>query len=141
MPDRAWTGSIFLRDEGGFELVMRALNHYNRRLRRISASPEIAGAGAMFGSVLDAEAARTAPQLGAVAARLRAGLADPKALAAVEGDIGVIEKAMTCYRSDAAKASADGAHAYYAKLVEGNVHYREDAAAIDGALAKLKGYH
>lgn len=140
MPDTAWTGSIFIRDEGGFELIMRALNHYNRRLRRISASPEIAGAGAMFGSVLGAEAARTVPLLGPIAGRLRAGLADPAALAAVEGDIGIIEKAMVCYKADAAKA-ADGAHAYYAGLVEGNAHYRGDVDAIDGAIARLKERH
>ena len=139
MPGGAWLGSIFIRDEGGFEIVMRALNHYNRRLRRISESPEVAGAGAMFGSILQSESMKVAPRLKAVADRLRAGLADPSALAELEGDVGLMEKAMVCYGSDCRKAAA-GAHAYYAGLVEGNPHYRDDAGILDDCIRRLKGY-
>jgi len=139
MPEKTWVGSIFIKDEGGFDIIMRALNHYNRRLHRISESPEIADAGAMFGSILQSESARTAPRLKPVADRLRAGLADASSLAALEDDVEIMERAMICYKSDAQKA-ADNVHEYYAKLVEGNEHYRGDIGALDGCIRKLKRY-
>lgn len=139
MTDGVWTGPIFLADEGGFDIVMRALNHYNRRLRHISDSPEVSGAGAMFGSILQSEAMKVAPRLKPIAERLRAGLLDISALAALEDDLDVLEKAMTCYGSDAQKAS-ENAHEYYAKLVEGNAHYRDDVKILEGCIARLKRY-
>ena len=39
MDGQTWIGSIFIKDEGGFEIIMRALNHYNRRLHHISEDP------------------------------------------------------------------------------------------------------
>jgi len=139
MSGKVWLGQIFIRDEGGFELIMRALNHYNRRLRRISDSPELAGAGAALGSVLQSESARVAPRLKSIANRLRAGLTDPSELAALERDIEIIEKAMVCYRSDSQRA-ADGLHGYYAALVEGNEHYRRDMSVLDSSVERLKRY-
>ncbi len=137
--DRIWTGSIFIADEGGFDIIMRALNHYNRRLRRISQSPEISEAGAMFGSILESEAGKTIPKLKPIADRLRAGLGDMSKLAALKDDVKIIEKAMTCYKSDAQKA-ADDVHEYYSSLVEGNAHYRDDIRIMDGCISRLKQY-
>ncbi len=139
MPEKVWVGSIFIKDEGGFDIIMRALNHYNRRLHRISDSPEIAGAGAMFASILQSESVRTAPRLRPIADRLRAGLADASALAALEDDIEIIEKAMVCYRSDSQKAieNVDG---YYTGLAEGNKYYRQDVKILDDCIARLKRY-
>lgn len=139
MSGKVWLGPIFIRDEGGFEIIMRALNHYNRRLRRISDSPELAGAGATLGSVLQSESMRVAPRLKSIANRLRAGLTDPSELAALERDVEIIEKAMICYGSDSRRA-ADGVHEYYAGLVEGNEHYRRDMQTLDSSIARLKRY-
>ena len=36
-----WIGGIFLKDEGGYEIVSRSLAHYKKRLRTISESPEL----------------------------------------------------------------------------------------------------
>ncbi len=139
MPEKVWIGSIFIKDEGGFEIIMRALNHYNRRLRRISESPEIADAGAALGSILQSESMRTAPLLRPIADRLRAGLSDASALAALEGDMEIIERAMVCYRSDSQKA-VDGAHKYYTRLAEGNEHYRQDLSILDDCIRRMKKY-
>ena len=139
MSGKVWLGSIFIKEEGGFDIIMRALNHYNRRLHRISGSPEIAGA-AMLGSVLQSESVKTASRLRPIADRMRAGLAgDATALAALEDDIEMIEKAMVCYGSDARKA-AEGAHPYYAALVEGNAHHRDDVRILDDCIRRLKRY-
>ena len=140
MSEKVWLGSIFIKDEGGFDIIMRALNHYNRRLHRISESPEIADAGAMFGSILQSESMKTAPKLKPIADRLRAGLADASALAALEDDVEIIEKAMICYKSDAQKA-LDSVHEYYTKLVEGNEHFQNDIAVLDNCIQKLKQYN
>ena len=137
--DRAWLGQIFIGDEGGFDVIMRALDHYGRRLRHVLGSPEIAGAAAMLGSILQSESARTARRLGPIADRLRAGLTDASVLAGLEGDVDTIERAMACYRSDCRKA-AGGAHPYYAGLVEGNAHYMQDLAVLDDCIRKLRMY-
>jgi len=46
-----WIGGIFLKDEGGYEIVSRSLAHYKKRLRTISESPELKEAAAMFAPI------------------------------------------------------------------------------------------
>ena len=36
-----WLGGIFLKNEGGYEIVLRSLAHYKKRLRSIGESPEL----------------------------------------------------------------------------------------------------
>ena len=47
-----WMGGIFLKDEGGYEIVLKSLVHYKKRLQTIHASPELKEAAAMFAPVL-----------------------------------------------------------------------------------------
>ena len=51
-----WIGGIFLKDEGGYEIVLRSLAHYKKRLRTISESPELKEAAAMFAPILVSQA-------------------------------------------------------------------------------------
>lgn len=139
MSDKVWLGSIFIKNEGGFDIIMRAMNHYNRRLHRISASPEIADAGAMFGSVLESQSAKIMPQLKIIADRLRAGLCDESVLAEVRDDIEIIEKALICYKSDITKHN-NGVHQYYTDLLKGNNHADTDVDLIDTCIQRLKDY-
>lgn len=138
--DKIWIGSIFLKNEGGFEVVMRALNHYNRRLHRISQSPEVGDAGAMFGSILQAESAKVIPQLKPIANRLRGGLCDDAVLADIQQDLPIIQKALVCYKADIQKASRD-VHRYYTQLVQDNKHAKDDLEIIDDAIKKINGYY
>ena len=129
-----WTGGLFVRHEGGFEVVMRALNHYNRRLRRISESPELGSAGAMLASVLQSESAKTAPKLKELAARMRASLTDDAALASLENDLDLAGRAMSCYASDLRRAAAGDE--FCASLLKD----ADEPGAVEAALEKLKGY-
>jgi len=41
MSENAWIGAIYLKDEGGYEIVLKSLRHYKNRLKTISNSPEL----------------------------------------------------------------------------------------------------
>lgn len=127
-----WTGGLFVRHEGGFELVMRALNHYNRRLRRISESPELGSAGAVLASVLQSESAKTAPKLKELAGRMRASLTDDAALASLEGDLDLVGRAMSCYASDLRRAAAGDE--FCASLIRD----ADEPGTVEAAMARLK---
>ena len=133
-PGAQWTGGLFVRHEGGFEMVMRALNHYNRRLRRISESPELGSAGAMLASVLQSESQKTAPRLKELAARMRASLTDGAALASLEGELELIGRAMSCYASDLRRAASGDS--FCASLVRG----QDRPEAVESAMARLRQY-
>ncbi len=139
MAEKTWLGSIFIKNEGGFEIIMRALNHYNRRLHRISDSPEIADTGAMFGSILQSEATKNTPKLKPIANRLRTSLTDTSTLSELEKDTEIIEKAMICYKADIIKA-VDDADVYYTRLLEGNSDFKSDLPKIDDSIKRLKQY-
>lgn len=133
--EKQWLGGLFVRHEGGFELLMRALNHYNRRLRRISESPELASAGAMFASVLQSESAKTTPQLKKLAVRLRASLTDDAALASLREDIELASRAAACYASDLRRAASGDE--FCASLLRGDL---DDPATVESAVGRLREY-
>lgn len=138
MSEKVWLGPVFIKGEG-FEIIMRALNHYNKRLHRIAQSPEIADAGAMFGSVLEAESKRVAPTLRPIAEKLRAGLVDTSQMTELRKDVPLIQKALTCYKSDIKKAQGSTG-GYYYDMVAGNTHIQSDLGLIDQSIKKLEQY-
>ena len=99
----------------------------------------MAGAGAMFGSVLESEAIKTVSKLKEIAGRLRTGLVDASVLASIEEDLDIIEKAMICYESDAQKAS-EKIHEYYNRLLDVNPHYTNDIDILKDCITRLKRY-
>ena len=130
MPGNVWTGGIYLRDEGGYEIVLKSLAHYRKRLGTLGKSPELQGAAAMFASVLHQQASKTVPEIDGAVGRIRDCLAGTLPVAELDGDVALIEKALLCYRSDIGKAR-DGGHEYFVGLV-GDV-----AAAAQGDLAAI----
>jgi len=50
-----WIGGIFLKSEGGYEIILKSLEHNKKRLRTIGNSPERKDAAAMFASVVKTE--------------------------------------------------------------------------------------
>ena len=48
MADKVWLGGIFLKDEGGYEIILKSFAHYKKRLQTIGSSPELKEAAAMF---------------------------------------------------------------------------------------------
>ena len=63
MVDRIWLGGIFLKNEGGYEIVLKSLAHYKKRLQTIGNSPELKEAAAMFAPVLQQQAVKTIPKI------------------------------------------------------------------------------
>ncbi|RNJ77663.1 MAG: hypothetical protein EB830_01605 [Nitrosopumilus sp. H13] len=113
MGGKNWLGAIYLRN-GGYEIVLRSLSHYRRRLCTLGRSPELDGAAAMFASVLNSQAAKTVPEIDRVTQVVLDYLAGDAADLA--GDAGFLDKALACYESDIRKAQDTG-HEYFVGLV------------------------
>lgn len=113
-----WLGSIYVKDEGGYAVVLRALRHYARRLASIGASPDVAGAGGAFAQIISHEASRTGPLVVDLARRLPALLAEEGGARRIEADVPLIKRALESYRADLERAADPSADAYYRGLIE-----------------------
>ena len=107
-----WMGGIFLKDEGGYEIVLKALEHYKKRLQTIHQSPELQEAAAMFAPI-------TANSL--------------------EEDLEILEKALECRKSDIEKAQDTGKE-YFVKLLGDLQEAVKDLESLKTALVKIKEY-
>lgn len=139
MPGKFWIGSIYLKDEGGYEIVIKSLNHYRNRLKTIGNSPELKDAAAMFSSVLNQQAVKTIPKIDETLLKIQNSLSDTNELKKLEKDIQFIEKALSCYEADIKKAQDIG-HEYFVKLVGNMVQARDDLNTIKIALRKIKQF-
>ena len=140
-----WLGSIYIKDEGGYEIVLRALRHYAMRLATIGSSPEISGGGAAsgaFAQIISHEASRTGPRVVGLAGRLPALLAEPGGAARLEAEVPLIKRALESYRADLAKAADPSADEYYRRLIARAppLPDGDEAARVDDALARIGQY-
>lgn len=138
MSQRVWLGGIYLKEEGGYEIVLRSLHHYKKRLRAIDKSPELQGAP-MFVQIVQHEAMKSHSLVTKTIDKIQSTLHDPKALLDVESDMPVIEKALTCYYSDVEKANG-GAAKFYSDLMEGNDYAQSDFTNIKRAILRINEY-
>lgn len=136
MNDKVWSGAIFLKDEGGYEIILKSLKHYKKRLRTISSSPELKDSAAMFASVLNQEAIKTIPKIDSTIKNIENSLTDEKLLYSLKEEIPFIQKSLSCYESDIDKAK-NTAHEYFLKLV-GDIRAAEnDVKLIKKAQIKI----
>jgi hypothetical protein len=110
-----WIGGIFLKDEGGYEIILKSLNHYKKRLKTIGNSPELKDSTAMFASVLQQEAMKTVPKIDEIIKNIRDCLSESEPIDALIKDISFFQKALACYESDIKKAQDTG-YEYFMKL-------------------------
>lgn len=153
MADRIWLGGIYLKEEGGYKIVLKSLNHYKKRLRTLSESPELKGVAAMFASVLQQQAAKTIPEIDAVSRRILEclggrGVRDGGAsggegrgnsrggLGGLADDVPFMEKALACYKSDITKAQDTG-YEYFVRLVGDMEAAAGDMDEIERALQNI----
>ncbi|WP_268542500.1 hypothetical protein [Candidatus Nitrosotenuis cloacae] len=136
MSQKVWLGGIYLKEEGGYEIVLRSLLHYKKRLRAIDKSPELQGAP-MFVQIVQQEAMKSHSAVTKTIEKIKSGLHDGTSLLEVESDIPILEKALGCYSSDIQKAGDD---AFYSDLLAGNDHAQSDLANITQAILKIKEY-
>lgn len=139
MSEKFWIGAIYLKDEGGYEIIIKSLKHYKKRLKTIANSPELKDAAAMFASVLNQQAVKTIPIIDETIEKIQNNLSDIQTITKLSEDIPFLEKALSCYQSDIKKAQDTG-HEYFVKIVGNMVEARDDLNIIKIALRKIKQF-
>ena len=134
-----WMGGIFLKDEGGYEIVLKSLNHYKKRLQTIHQSPELQEAAAMFAPVLQSQAQKRLPMIDAVKQKIEKVLHDSIPPKSLEEDLEILEKALECRKSDIEKAQDTGKE-YFVKLLRDLQEAAKDLESLKNALVKIKEY-
>jgi len=139
MSEKIWIGAIYLKDEGGYEIILKSLRHYKNRLKTIGNSPELKDAAAMFGPVLYQQAMKTIPKIDEVIQKIQDNLKDVQSASKLSDDVPFLEKALSCYEADIHKAQDIG-HEYFVKLVGDMVIAKNDLETIKIALDKIKQF-
>ena len=139
MTEKMWLGRIYFKDEGGYEIVLKSLNHYKNRLKTLSNSPELKEAAAMFAPVLNQQAMKTIPIIDETIKKIQDSLNNIESINNLQDDIQFFEKALTCYESDIHKAEDTG-YEYFVKLVGDMVQARKDLETIKIALKKINQF-
>jgi hypothetical protein len=139
MTDKIWLGGIYLKDEGGYEIILKSLNHYKNRLKTLRESPELKEAGATFGSILNQQARKTVPKINEIIEKIQTGLRDVQILKELEEEKQFLEKALSCYESDIHKAENTG-NEYFVRLIGDMIQGRKDLETIKTALNKIDNF-
>ena len=134
-----WMGGIFLKDEGGYEIVLRSLAHYKKRLRSIGESPELKEAAAMFAPILQSQAQKRYPMVVEAMKKIEQMLQGTISVQSLEEDLDTLEKALECRQSDIVKAQDTGRE-YFMKLLGDLQEAQKDSESIKNALVKIKQY-
>jgi len=139
MSKKIWIGAIYLKDEGGYEIVLKSLKHYKNRLKTIGNSPELKDAAAMFAPLLYEQAMKTIPKIDETIQKIQDNLEDIQSVNNLSEDVPFLEKALSCYEADIHKAQDTG-HEYFVKLVGDMVVAKNDLETIKIALDKIKQF-
>ncbi len=136
MSEKIWLGGIYLKDEGGYEIILRSLLHYKKRLMTVDKSPEIKDSAAMFGGILLLAARKEMPKINETIQKIQKGLSDTQSVNTLEEDIPFLEKALSSYELDIQKAQDTG-HEYYLNLVGDLASVKDDLNRIKIAKSKI----
>ncbi len=139
MSEKIWIGGIYLKDEGGYEIVLKSLRHYKNRLKTLGNSPELKDAAAMFAPILYQQAMKTIPKIDETIQKIQDNLGDIQSVNKLSEDVPFLEKALSCYEADIHKAQDTG-HEYFVKLVGDMVVAKNDLETIKIALDKIKQF-
>jgi hypothetical protein len=139
LSDKIWLGGIYLKDEGGYEIILRALQHYKKRLVSIDKSPEIKDSAAMFGGILKQAAMKTIPKIDEITEKIQNSLPEPQMINTLNENISFLEKALTSYETDIIKAQDTG-NEYYLSLVGDLQEVKNDLDLIKTAKSKIREF-
>lgn len=139
MAEKVWMGAIYLKDEGGYKIILRALNHYKKRLKTIGKSPELQDAAAMFASVLHSQAVKVVPQIDTTIKKIEDSLPDIQMVSKLNEDVPFLAKSLSCYEADIHKAEDTG-HEYFVNLVGNIEEAKKDLEIIRIAQEKINQY-
>ena len=140
MTEKIWLGGIYLKEEGGYEIILRALTHYKKRLLRIDKSPELRDSAAMFGGILRQAAIKTIPTIDEVTKEIQASLINPQESNTLSQHVSILEKALTSYETDIQKAQDTG-HEYYLSLIGDLSKIKNDLELIKIARLKINQFN
>ncbi|RDJ31052.1 MAG: hypothetical protein DWQ18_04320 [Crenarchaeota archaeon] len=132
-----WLGSIFIKNEGGYEILIRSLKHYKKRLRNIASTPELQDAP-MFRQVVEQEAMKTYPHIDVLIKKINQSLTNNEKLHDLKHDIPLLEKSLGSYFSDLQK-STKNKNDYYSNLIV-DVDSSEELNKVKNALEKIKEF-
>ena len=135
-----WMGGIFLKDEGGYEIVLKSLVHYKKRLQTIHESPELKEAAAMFAPVLQGQAQKRIPMIDETRQRIEQMLQDSTPAQSLEQDLEILEKALECRQADIIKMEQNPEKEYFMKLLGDLQQALKELEPIKNALVKIKEY-
>jgi hypothetical protein len=136
---RTWIGGIYLKEEGGYEIILKSLIHYKKRLQTIHQSPELKEAAAMFAPILQSTAIKKIPVINEVKEKIDQCLLNLIPVQSLEQNLEILQKALECRKADIEKAENTGAK-YFINLL-GDVHKaRNDLEEIEKALIKINQY-
>ena len=139
MAEKVWMGAIYLKDEGGYKIILKALNHYKRRLKTLGKSPELQDAAAMFASVLHSQAVKVVPQIDVTIKKIEDSLSDIQMVSKLNEDVPFLVKSLSCYEADIHKAEDTG-HEYFVNLVGSIEEAKKDLEIIRIAQEKINQY-
>ena len=139
MSEKIWLGGIYLKEEGGYDIVLRSLNHYKKRLMTVDKSPEIKDSAAMFGGILKQAAMKTIPQIDEITQKIQNSLSEPQSVTTLNENIAFLEKALTSYETDITKAQDTG-HEYYLNLIGDLPTVKNDLELIKIAKSKIRQF-
>ena len=139
MSKKIWIGGIYIKEEGGYEIILKSLIHYKKRLQTIHASPELKEAAAMFAPVLQSQAKKRIPIIDETKEKMEQGLLNLIPIQLLGQNLEILEKSLECRKADIEKAEDTGAE-YFIKLIGDVQEARNDFEPIKIALKKIKQY-
>ncbi len=139
MSEKIWIGGIYLKEEGGYQIILKSLTHYKKRLQTIHSSPELKEAAAMFAPVLQSQAKKRIPMIKNTIEKIKIFLLDSTKSELLKEDVEILEKALECRKSDIEKAE-NTSDEYFVKLLGNFQESKKDVEQINNALKKIKEY-
>lgn len=139
MSGKIWLGAIYLKEEGGYEIILRSLVHYKKRLMMIDKSPEIKDSAGMFGEILRQTAMKTIPTINEITQKIQQSLTETKLVNTLKNNIPFLEKALTSYETDIQKVQNTGSE-YYLNLLGDLASVKNDLELIKIAKLKIKQF-
>ena len=139
MSEKYWVGGIYLKEEGGYEIILKSLIHYRKRLQTIHESPELKEAAAMFAPILQSTARKKMPIIAEAKEKIYQCLLNLIPAQSLEENLEILQKALECRKADIEKAEDTGAE-YFITLLGNVSEAKKDLDPIQKALTKINQY-
>jgi len=138
MSGRSWLGGIYLRG-GGHHVVLRALNHYKKRVETVGNDPQLKDTPINLRSLIVEEGKKTSEQVRMLIKIISAGLKDPKLINQVQFQVPLIQKALKCYTVDIEKI-VKNMQDRYLDLFDEPKNLQDDLPLIQDALKEINKF-